>query len=202
MQSKTAAKLTTYDLVQCGLFVSLIVAGAYIKIMIPLGPFNVTFSLQFLFSLMAGLLMGSKKGAVTVAVYLVLGLVGLPVFAHGGGIGYIIRPTFGFLIGFFSAAAISGGIYERLPNPGFKSSLLAAFAGELSYYFCGLVYYYIFFNYVISNCGATIGFKELMVVWCFSTFIPDFILCVIAVWLSDKLRPHLPGMNDKKPKVV
>ena len=148
MQSKTAAKLTTYDLVQCGLFVSLIVAGAYIKIMIPLGPFSVTFSLQFLFSLMAGLLMGSKKGAVTVAVYLVLGLVGLPVFAHGGGIGYIIRPTFGFLIGFFSAAAISGGIYERLPNPGFKSSLLAAFAGELSYYFCGLVYCYIFFNYV------------------------------------------------------
>lgn len=61
MQSKTKSKLTTVDLVQCGLFVSLIVAGAYIKIMIPLGPFSVTFSLQFLFSLMAGLLMGGKK---------------------------------------------------------------------------------------------------------------------------------------------
>lgn len=202
MNTTTKSKLTTVDLVQCGLFVSLIVAGAYIKIVIPLGPFSVTFSLQFLFSLMAGLLMGSKKGAVTVCVYLMLGLVGIPVFAHGGGIGYILRPTFGFLIGFLTAAAISGAIYERLPNPTFKKSLLAAFIGELSYYFCGLVYYYIFFNYVVSNGGLTIGFKELMVVWCFSTFVPDFILCVIAVWLSDKLRPHLPVMNNRKTKVM
>ena len=100
----TKKKMTSVELAMCGLFVALVVIGAYIKIMIPIGPFAVTFSLQFLFSLMAGLLMGPKKGGIALAVYLILGLIGLPVFAHGGGLGYILRPTFGFLIGFLGAA--------------------------------------------------------------------------------------------------
>ena len=191
MESSSKPRLSTVDMVQCGLFVSLIVAGAYIKIMIPIGPFSVTFSLQFLFSLMAGLLMGKKKGALTVIVYLMLGLVGLPVFAHGGGLGYIIRPTFGFLLGFLAAATVTGALTERMERITFTSCLAAAFVGEVCYYICGLVYYYIVFNYVVTAGGIGIGLKELLAVWCFSTFIPDFGLCILAVYLSNKLRPHM-----------
>ena len=191
MKSLSKPRLSTVDMVQCGLFVSLIVAGAYIKIMIPIGPFSVTFSLQFLFSLMAGLLLGKRKGSLTVIVYLMMGLVGLPVFAHGGGLGYIIRPTFGFLLGFLAAATVTGALTEKKENISFRSALPAAFAGEVCYYICGLVYYYIVFNYVITNGGVGIGLKELLAVWCFSTFVPDFGLCVLAVYLSGKLRPHM-----------
>ena len=145
----TKKKMTSVELAMCGLFVALVVIGAYIKIMIPIGPFAVTFSLQFLFSLMAGLLMGPKKGGIALAVYLILGLIGLPVFAHGGGLGYILRPTFGFLIGFLGAAILSGLVKKKLTRNTFAAYLIAAFCGELIYYLFGLIYYYIFFY-----CGS------------------------------------------------
>lgn len=188
---KKPGKLTATDMAVCGLFVALIVIGAYIKIMIPIGPFAVTFSLQFLFSLMAGLLMGPKKGAMALATYLILGLIGLPVFAHGGGLGYILRPTFGFLIGFLGAAIVAGLVRGKQKRNTFLAYLIAAFCGELIYYLCGLIYYYIFFNYVITD-GGVIGVNELLVVWCFSTFIPDFGLAVLAALLSRRLAPHMP----------
>ena len=195
-QAVTTRKMTTTDLAVCGLFVALIVIGAYIKIMIPIGPFAVTFSLQFLFSLMAGLLMGPKRGGATLATYLILGLIGLPVFAHGGGLGYILRPTFGFLIGFLGAAIVSGFVKKRLHSNKVIAYLIAAFLGEIIYYLCGLIYYYIFFNYVITD-GGVIGVNELLVVWCFSTFIPDFGLAVLAALLSTRLAPHMP-MNMRR----
>ena len=72
----------TKSIVYCGLFTTLIAIGAFIKIPIPVVPFT----LQYLFTMMAGLLLGSKLGAMSVALYMLLGLVGLPVFAEGGGI--------------------------------------------------------------------------------------------------------------------
>ncbi len=188
---KKTNRMTTTDMAVCGLFVALIVIGAYIKIMIPIGPFAVTFSLQFLFSLMAGMLMGPRKGALTLITYLLLGLVGLPVFAHGGGLGYILRPTFGFLIGFLGAAIVSGIVRKHQKKNTFIAFLTAAFFGELIYYLCGLIYYYIFFNYIISD-GGTIGINELLVVWCFSTFLPDFGLAMLAAFLSKRLLPYMP----------
>ena len=186
-------RIMTADLVICALFVALIVAGAYIKVMLPIGPFSVTFSLQFLFSLMAGLLLGSRRGALTVGVYLLLGLIGLPVFAHGGGIAYVIRPTFGFLIGFLAAAFVSGLISERGASCSVRRMLAAAIAGEAVYYLCGLVYYYFIFNYVVTTGGLGIGVKELIAVWCLSTVVPDFGLALLAVLLSRQLRRYLPG---------
>ena len=61
----------------CSLFVALIVVGAFIKIPVPVVPFT----LQLLFTMMAGLLLGGKLGAVSVGVYILMGLLGLPIFA-------------------------------------------------------------------------------------------------------------------------
>ena len=66
----------TKNLLYCSLFTALIAVGAFIKIPIPVVPFT----LQFLFTTLAGLLLGSKMGAVSVIAYMVLGLVGLPIF--------------------------------------------------------------------------------------------------------------------------
>lgn len=71
----------TKNLMYCSLFTALIAVGAFIKIPIPVVPFT----LQFLFTTLAGLLLGSKMGAVSVIAYMVLGLVGLPIFSEGGG---------------------------------------------------------------------------------------------------------------------
>ena len=82
MQNKTR------DMILCAMFVALIAVGAFIKVPVPVVPFT----LQYLFTMLAGLLLGAKKGALTVGVYILLGLFGLPIFAQGGGIGYIFQP--------------------------------------------------------------------------------------------------------------
>ena len=89
--------MKTKDLVLCAMFVALIAVGAFIKVPVPVVPFT----LQFLFTMLAGLLLGPVNGALAVVVYIVLGLVGLPIFTQGGGPGYIFQPSFGYIIGFF-----------------------------------------------------------------------------------------------------
>ena len=112
MNNDKSAKrgIKTTDIVYCGMFASLMAVGAFIKIMIPIGIWEVTFSLQFFFALLAGFLLGSRRGLAAVGCYLLIGLAGVPVFAHGGGLMYLMKPTFGFLIGFAAAAYVAGRI--------------------------------------------------------------------------------------------
>ena len=185
---RNSSNLSTMDIVCCGLFAAMIAIGAFIKIMIPVGAFEVTFSLQFFFALLAGILLGERLGFLSVLAYLVIGLVGVPVFAHGGGLGYLLRPTFGFLIGFAAAAYLAGLISGKFSKKGFLPFLLATFVGEMGYYACGLIYYFIMFNFVLTN-GQSIGAAELFSVWFLSTVIPDFILCILASRLGMRLYP-------------
>ncbi len=94
----------TRELIYSGIFTALTVFGAFIKIPFPLAPLT----LQTLFTLMAGSILSPRYAALSQAAYLLLGLVGLPVFAHGGGISYILQPTFGYLLSLpFAAYVIS-----------------------------------------------------------------------------------------------
>ena len=192
----SVSRIRTTDIVYCGMFASLMAVGAFIKIMIPIGVWEVTFSLQFFFALLAGFLLGSRRGLAAVGVYLLIGLAGVPVFAHGGGLMYLMKPTFGFLIGFAAAAYLAGIFRGSSVRPSFPQLLFAAFVGEMAYYACGLIYYYIMFNFVLTN-GMTIGVRELFLVWFLSTVIPDFVLCVLAASLACRLIPllDLSGMQ-------
>ncbi|WP_312461130.1 biotin transporter BioY, partial [Proteiniclasticum sp.] len=95
--------LTTRELTLLPLFTVLTAVGAFIKI--PIGAVPV--SLQTVFVLLSALLLG-KKAAISQGVYVLLGLLGLPIFTGGGGIGYVLTPTFGYLMGFIAAAFIVG----------------------------------------------------------------------------------------------
>jgi biotin transport system substrate-specific component len=91
------------------LFAALIVVGAYVAI--PFVP--VPLVLANFFVILAGLILGPVWGGAAVAVYLVLGIVGLPVFAGGkGGFAVLLGPTGGFLLGYL-AAAVAGGFVAR-----------------------------------------------------------------------------------------
>lgn len=188
-------RISTHELVYCAMFVALMAVGAFIKIMIPIGPWAVTFSLQFFFALLAGFILGSRLGLLSVTVYLIVGLCGIPIFAHGGGPAYLLKPTFGFLIGFAAAAFVAGLVKEKISKSNYPAYLFAAFCGEMVYYFCGLVYYYIMFNFLVNTDGATIGVIELMEVWFLSTVIPDFVLCVLASLVALKLRKILKNTD-------
>ena len=112
--SRSSSRSITQDVAVCGLFTALIAVGAFIKIVIPVGADTMNFTLQWLFVLLAGLLLGSKRAFRSVAVYLITGLIGFPIFARGGGPAYLLRPTFGFLLGFALAAWVIGFLCEKL----------------------------------------------------------------------------------------
>lgn len=71
-----------------------------------------------------------------------LGLIGIPIFAAGGGIGYIFRPSFGYLVGFIASAFVTGKICEKL-KASYKNYLLACLAGFVVTYAIGIVYKFI-----------------------------------------------------------
>jgi biotin transport system substrate-specific component len=95
----------THGLVWVSLFAALIAVGSYLHF--PLGP--VPISLQVLFVLMAGFILGPKGGSMAVGLYILAGLVGLPVFYGGhGGLGHVLGPTGGYIIGFIPAVFVTG----------------------------------------------------------------------------------------------
>lgn len=178
--------MKTKELTVCALFSALIVVGAFLQIEIPLPLYTMHFTLQWFFVLMAGFLLGAKLGTMSVVVYLCLGLVGLPVFAAGGGPAYVLRPGFGFLLGFLLAVFLIGFLSEKWNATGFWKGLLVAVIGELAYYGVGAVYFYLMKN---LYAGEAVSWSVVVVNYCLITVLPDFILCVLAVILSLKLRP-------------
>ena len=127
-------KLKTKELTTCALFAALIAIGAFIKVDIPLPMYTMHFTFQWFFVLMAGFLLGAKLATVSVIVYLSIGLVGVPVFAAGGGPAYIFRPGFGFLLGFVLAAFVIGTITEKVGKNHKGMFLMASVAGLVTYY--------------------------------------------------------------------
>lgn len=130
-----------------GLFTALVAAGAFIQIPVPYLDY---FTLQFFFVLLAGMILGPKRGAASVGCYVLLGLLGLPIFAAGGGIGYVLRPSFGFLAAFIVAAYGVGWIAERQKNMA-RGMLKAALLGLLITYGIGLLYKYLNFEFLFGN---------------------------------------------------
>ena len=184
----------TQDVIYCGLFAALMTVGALIKIVLPIGFFEVTVSLQVFFALLAGFLLGARNGFLSIVAYLIIGLIGVPVFAHGGGLGYLIKPTFGFLIGFAFAALFAGLLTNREKKPRFSRLVVAALVGEMAYYTCGLIYYFIMFNFVLSGTVG-IGIAKLFSVWFLSTVIPDTVICMLAAVLAYRLVPIMRKMQ-------
>ena len=112
MERMIELKFTTKDITLISLFVALITIGSKITIPSPIVPFT----LQWMFVALSGMLLGSRLAPISVIVYILLGLLGLPVFTKGGGISYILSPTFGYLIGFIPASFIIGKAVERMEN--------------------------------------------------------------------------------------
>lgn len=184
----------TLDLVQCALFVALMAVGAFIHIMIPLGPSGVTISLQVFFAVAAGLLLGPKKGFIAVCVYLLLGLLGVPIYAHGGGISYVMKPTYGFLIGFAFAALVAGAVVKAFHKATLPIMIFAAILGEMAYYACGLIYYFWMYNMILPDGGITVA--SLFSIWFFSTVIPDAVICIGSAIVCSQIRPHLKNLGQ------
>lgn len=176
-------KIKTKDLVLMSLFTALIITGTYIKIPLPVCP--ITF--QPVFVTLTGIFLGGRKGAASVACYIFLGLVGLPVFTGGGGLWYVFQPTFGFLLGYIIQAFITGEIV-RSGKPVLSRFLFGCFTGLIIMYVIGVPYFWIISRYYICNSMTV---KSLLVNCLFIPFPKDAALCAFAAVLGKKMLPHI-----------
>ena len=146
------------------------------------------FTLQWFFVLLAGLLLGSKRAFLSVSTYLLIGLMGIPVFARGGGPAYLLRPTFGFLLGFALAAYAMGKICEWLHSSKPGTWIFAASVGYVIYYGMGILYFYFITHWIVVTPN-TVGWGAIFAVYCLPTMFPDVVLCVLAIMVAGRLRP-------------
>lgn len=179
-------------LVQSALFASLTVVGAFIRI--PLPPYPVPVTLQILFVFLAADFLGGAYGLLSQAIYLCLGLAGLPVFAAGGGVGYIFQPTFGYLIGFLPAAFVIGKLAERLKSretssKSFRCLVLYNSLGLCVIYLLGVSYLYIATNFFINKKLSLIQAVRIGSL----IFIPkDLVLVILAAYVATRLKVLMP----------
>ncbi len=152
-------------------FSALTCVGAWIKIPISLVPVT----LQTLFVHLSGLLLGASLGALSQLVYVLLGVVGLPVFAKGGGIAYLVGPTGGYLLGFIASAYVTG----LLDGKTIKRCLISSLAGLCVIYMMGVA--------VLSTWVG--GLWRALAVGVAPFVIGDVLKAISASYIAVKLKP-------------
>ncbi|MFW5991595.1 MAG: biotin transporter BioY [Halanaerobiaceae bacterium] len=129
-KSMTNSNFSVRDLTQIGLFAALTGVLAFISVPLPFSPVPV--SGQTLGVMLAGVLLGSRKGALSQVVYVILGSIGLPIFSGGtSGIGVLFGPTGGYIWGFIIGAYIIGKIIEIKEEPGIIWKAAALITGGI-----------------------------------------------------------------------
>ncbi len=191
------SKLT--DMILIGLFAALIAVCAQIQI-----PAAVPFTLQTFAIFLAVGLLGGKRGTVSVVIYILLGMVGLPVFAgFKGGIAALLGTTGGYIIGFIFSALLMWAMEKPVSSllgketgADSKKNIFRKMAGPAISMILGLIVCYIFgtawFVIVYTNTKEPIGILTALG-WCvFPFIIPDLIKIALALVLTLRLRKFVP----------
>ena len=185
---KTTGKGKTYDMAYIAVFTVLIAICSWISI-----PTVVPFTLQTFAVFLAVSILGGKRGTMAVTLYVLLGAIGVPVFAEfSGGLGVILRNTGGYIIGFILSALImwlmESIFIKRLHA---KHTLVvqavSMILGLLACYAAGTIW----FMAVYMREAGPIGLTTVLG-WCVIPFIiPDVIKIVLALILGNALRKPL-----------
>ena len=183
--------MTTKRLVYIAIFTALITVGGLISVPIPFTQVEV--SLQTVFVIMAGLVLGGRDGALAVLVYIAMGLFGLPVFTQGGGPQYVFMPSFGYLIGFPIGAFVSGVLCKRLKSASRGKVFLCALVGCIPIYIIGVTYQVLILYYYLHNAWAVAisGVPAVGVL-----LIKDAVLCGFSAVLYPSLMRAIGGRKS------
>ena len=177
--------MKTKDMILVAIFAVLTMVGARISIPTPIVPVT----LQFLFVALSGILLGARLGAASQALYIGMGLLGLPVFAKGGGLGYVLTPTFGYLIGFILCAYIIGKLCENGELTIVKT-FIATFVGLMVVYALGIAYM-LFIKNVYIGSGNGMTFYKAISIGFLPTILLDIGWCIVISIISPRLKKVL-----------
>ncbi|MGG1687061.1 biotin transporter BioY [Pseudalkalibacillus sp. NRS-1564] len=177
-------KMKTIDLVYAGMFAALMAVGANIAQFLVVGGVPIT--LQTFFAILAGLLLGSRLGAISLSVYAFVGLAGAPVFAQfTGGPAVLFKPTFGFILSYILVAYVAGKIVESKSKPTMRTFMIASFTGFILNYVLGTNYmYYAYKFWAEAPEGFTYGMAWM---WMVAPLPKDVILSIVAALISPRI---------------
>ncbi|HDQ04918.1 MAG TPA: biotin transporter BioY [Deltaproteobacteria bacterium] len=175
----TKKKGSIKGIVYAALFGALTAAGAFI--IIPLPPVPIT--AQTFFLNVAAVLLGGPLGAASQFIYVMLGVVGIPVFAGGkAGLGVLFGPTGGYLIGFIFGAFVIGILVKAKKDPGVFWYIFSMIVGMLIIYTLGMIQLSFVAKLSLIK-AATVGVLP---------FLPgDIIKIILAAIVSVKLKNRI-----------
>ncbi len=191
---KEKAKFTPKDMAYIALMVVLISVCSWISI-----PSVVPFTMQTFGVFCAVGLLGGWRGTVAVLLYILMGSIGLPVFSNfGGGVGVLMGPTGGYIVGFLFSALICW-LFERLFGKGLICRIIAMILGLIACYAFGTVW----FVEVYSRVNGAISVATALG-WCVFPFIlPDAVKIFLAILITGRLAPVIRlGKPIKKDENV
>jgi len=178
--------LTTRQMIIISLFTSL---TAGLAVVTRLSAGIIPFSLLPMMAMLAGHVLGARLGALSMLLYLILGLIGLPVFASPpfGGLTYFFQPSFGFLIGFIFCACIGGWITSRKADR-LERYLLANLAGIIVINLFGLTHLWFLFNFILGQQKAL---GEILKIGLFPFLLSDLLKGIIACFLGFNINKRI-----------
>lgn len=173
--------MKTKDVTRCAFaLVCLIIAS---KITIPISFIPIT--LQTLAVILLALLLNKQQMIMVFTTYLLAGLCGLPIFANGGGISYILQPSFGFLLSFPIAAYLLQYVKTKFKLVTLPSIFLVSLLSLLLIYAIGCIYMYGVFHLVMQ---LDKGITEILAIGVFPFVLNDVISAFIACVIAKRLK--------------
>lgn len=171
-------KLSTMDIAYIAMFSAILAVCSWISI-----PFTVPFTLQTLGVFLAAGILGGKRGTLTVLIYILLGAIGVPVFAgFSAGITALVGPTGGYIVGFLLSALLMWIMEFFLGNSKFVL-ILSMVLGLLVCYLFGTIWFMVIYTSTMGSIGVWTALT-----WCVIPYIiPDLIKIVLAYTLSVRL---------------
>lgn len=182
---RTSERRKTYDMAYIAVFAVLMAICSWISI-----PTAIPFTLQTFAVFLAVIVLGGKRGTMSVLVFVLLGAVGVPVFAgFTGGLYVILGNTGGYIIGFLFAGLLMW-LMERLFGRKMWVQAASMLLGMVTYYVFGTIWFMIVYMRTTGPVGLT-----AVLGWCVIPFIiPDLIKAALALFLGNTLRKPLASM--------
>ena len=181
----------TLTLTLTALFAAVLAAASWISVPLPFTP--VPINLGTLAVTLTGALLGRKYGPLSVLIYILLGAVGVPVFAgFTGGLSHIIGPTGGYIAGYLTSSFICGVLIGQFYSSKTSGNLIliaaAAFLGTASCYIIGTIW---FMHLTGNDLAASLGM-------CVIPFLPgDALKIAAAAAIVPPLKNALAKLSYK-----
>lgn len=177
--TKQTPGIKTLNMVYIALFAVLIAICSWISI-----PAAVPFTLQTFAVFISVVILGGKRGTLSIVLYILMGLIGVPVFAgFRAGPSVLLGTTGGYIIGFIFTGLLMWGI-EKLFGKKLWIQALSMVAGMLVYLTFGTLW----FMFVYARTTGPVGLATVLG-WCVIPFIiPDVLKIALALFLGDRLR--------------